>query len=451
MQEKIYKALPDFFQNLLVSLYDYLAYRKRHGGIYLESKKKFKEYEKMPLKRIRDLENERFLSFISKIRQDSPYFKVKLIGLRINSIDDITKIPFSDKEEIRLNIDQIIPDKSNTVKSNTGGTTGKSLAVYESLENIQESFGCLDNFRERFGWKSGYKTAWFSGKSILNKRDKKKNRYWKTDFIYNIRYYSTFHINKDTAKYYIDNFNDYQPLFFSGFPSSISELARIGLENGFKLNYKVKIIFVTSETLLEEDVSVMESFYGAKVVDQYGSSEGAPLITQCLNGHMHMEHLYGLFEVLDERDKPSNVGKLVVTSFMTEKTPLLRYRIGDNIELESETNCSLHSGQIVKRIHGRSIDYIFSKDTGKINLGNIANSVKYIDGIIKIQIIQDSLDILKVKIVKDIGYNSQQEKLFIKELQDRFGDKVKLELEYVDDIPREKSGKYRLVINNLKE
>jgi len=223
------------------------------------------------------------------------------------------------------------------------------------------------------------------------------------------------------------------------------------LRKGYKLNYKVKVIFPTAESLLEEDVKAMQEFYGAVVADQYASSEGAPFITQCTEGHMHIEPLTGVFEVLDENGNPADKGELVVTAFATEKTPLLRYRIGDAIELDNHTKCSVHSGQIVKKINGRINDYIFSKETGKINLGNISNCVKYTPNIVKFQIIQDELDVLQVKVVKDEKFDAKQEKSFIKELRDRFGEIIILNLEYVDDIPREKSGKYRIIKNNIKK
>ncbi len=41
--------------------------------------------------------------------------------------------------------------------------------------------------------------------------------------------------------------------------------------------------------------------------------------------------------MLDENDQPTNSGRLVVTSFTNEGTPLIRYDIGDSITLEDET------------------------------------------------------------------------------------------------------------------
>ena len=38
--------------------------------------------------------------------------------------------------------------------------------------------------------------------------------------------------------------------------------------------------------------------------NQYASSEGAPFIIECKEGNLHLELQSGVFEVLDENDKP---------------------------------------------------------------------------------------------------------------------------------------------------
>ena len=136
------------------------------------------------------------------------------------------------KEQIRKNINQIYTvSKNDAVVSKTGGTTGKSLEVLFSKEDFQERFAILDNFRSNFGYELGKKTAWISGKDILTQSDLRKNRFWKKDYVYNVKYYSTFHIKDDYLKYYIDDLISFGPEFFVGFPSNILEIAKYGIRN----------------------------------------------------------------------------------------------------------------------------------------------------------------------------------------------------------------------------
>src|SRR5690606_30137882 len=78
---------------------------------------------------------------------------------------------------------------------------------------------------------------------------------------------------------------------------------------------------------------VIGEVFGCRLVDQYASSEGAPFILECPSGRLHVHPLTGLFEVLDENGVPAREGEMVVTSFTTRGTPLIRYRIGDRLRL----------------------------------------------------------------------------------------------------------------------
>lgn len=143
---------------------------------------------------------------------------------------------------------------------------------------------------------------------------------------------------------------------------------------------------------------------------------------------------------------------MLVTSFTTYGTPLIRYQIGDTITLaDPAKQCRCGSFfPLVERIDGRTSDYILSPTHGKVNLGNISNSTKDTKGIVCFQLIQDRLDLLEVKMVVNKQFDNTQELNFIKALRERVGNSVQLSINYVEDIPREKSGKFRIVKNNLK-
>src|SRR5690606_25700466 len=135
-------------------------------------------------------------------------------------------LPIVNKETLRQNIDSIVVKTTEKLeKSKTGGTTGKSLEVQNFARNSQERFAFLDDFRSRFGYELGKKTAWFSGKNLLTTKDINKNRFWKTDPFHNVRYYSTFHMKKEYLKFYVEDLIKYAPEYLVGFPSTMFEIA----------------------------------------------------------------------------------------------------------------------------------------------------------------------------------------------------------------------------------
>jgi len=242
-------------------------------------------------------------------------------------------------------------------------------------------------------------------------------------------------------------------MYMVGFPSTMYEIAKYGLANhiDFPAN-TIKAIFPTAETITEDIRTVLEGFFKTNLYNQYASSEGAPFIVECKNKKLHLELQSGVFEVLDENDQPAKKGRLVVTSFNTHGTPLIRYDIGDQIELgEGSCDCGNHN-PLVKDVLGRISDYIYSEETGKVNLGNISNCLKGVKGIVKFQIQQHTIQKLLVLVEKDAEvYTTAYEEIFLKNLRDRVGHMIDIQIQHVAEIPVEKSGKFRLIKNNIKD
>ncbi len=456
MKENLYKILPNFLQNLFVTGYNIQQNTKRYGGKYKEFRQHFKRNRTLSLEELLEIQNKRFLEMYYYVIEKSSFYQEFYKGIdKPKSVSEIDRLPVISKEILRKNIERIHTINSTVgVHSKTGGTTGKSLEVLFTPDNMQERFAMLDDFRGRFGYELGKKTAWFSGKNLLTERDLKKNRFWKTDFYYHVRYYSTFHIKEDFLKHYVENLIRFQPEYLVGFPSSIMEIAKYGLKNNYDFPAGVvKAIFPTAETITDEMREVIEPFFKAKMYNQYASSEGAPFIFECEKGNLHLELQSGVFEVLDENDKVCQSGRLVVTSFTTVGTPLIRYDIGDSISLENPEktcNCGNHN-PLVKEILGRIDDYVYSPENGKINLGNVSNTLKDTNGILKFQAVQNELNKIEVSVIVDKSiYNQKIENKFIENWRDRIGDKMELVVNYVDEIETEKSGKFRIVKNNIK-
>lgn len=454
--QKLFDILPNFLQNILISFFNFLAYRKRYGGSYKNYLNIFKANRLLPLQDLKNLQANRFAEFVSCANSNSVFYKNNYDNTRDDfTLNNIQNLPIINKEVLRINIEEVYTiKKENGIVSKTGGTTGKSLTVLYTHANMQERFAMLDDFRSRFGYELGKKTAWFSGKKLLTFSDVKKNRFWKTDHLYKVRYYSTFHIKEDYLKHYIKNLIEFKPEYMVGFPSTIAEIAKYGLKNNIEFPPNViKAIFPTAETITEEIRTAIERYFKTKMYNQYASSEGAPFIFECCNNKLHLELQSGVFEVLDQDNNPAQSGKLVVTSFTSEGTPLIRYDIGDSITLADEIEtCSCgNNNPLVKEILGRIDDYIFSAENGKINLGNVSNTLKDTKGIIKFQVIQDHLDEITIVLQKDEKlYNSKMEEIFLRNWKDRLGSSIKINLKYVDDIPVETSGKFRIVKNNIK-
>lgn len=449
MKNKIFQVIPIRLQNIAISLFNSNLYRVRHGGKYKEYLKYYQKWDGTSYDFLKIEENKNLKLFLQYVKNNSFWYEDKISDEAIRS-GSLGCIPILEKTEIITSLNQIktINEKDGLV-SLTGGTTGASMKVVYTKNDMQERFAILDHFRAKHGYELGKKTAWFSGKNLISENDLKKGICSHYDFINKIRFYSTFHINKTSFDVYWKSLNEFRPEFIVGFPSSVYEICEIADSKGLKLQNKVKVFFPTAETVLLKHRDVIGRVLGCKLVDQYASSEGAPFILECTKGRLHIHPLTGIFEVVDDNMQPAMEGELLVTSFTTKGTPLIRYRVGDRIKLApKDERCTCSSVfPIVDKIEGRSTDYILSPTHGKVNLGNISNSTKDVAGIIQFQVIQHSAERLEVLVVASDGFIRKEQYKFEQALAERFGSQLEVDMKVVDQIPREKSGKFRLVKN----
>lgn len=445
MEKFILKYAPVFIQNVAISLYNSMLYKKRRAGVYKMRREYYAHFDSAEFKVVEKEADKRLTDFLQTAAAKSDWYN-KYKG------KSLCEFPVLEKEDLVNNFDSIktIAD-DNAIVCFTGGTTGASMKVVYSYTDMQDRCALLDHFRAAYGYKLGKKTAWFSGKSVVRNKDLKNGICYRDDYINKIRFFSTFHISDENFKIYCRAFLSFRPEFIVGSPSSVYDLCSYALKRGLEAKGIVKVFFSTAETVLPHHREVIFKILGCEIVDQYASSEGAPFIIQCKSGSMHIHPLSGVFEVVDDEMKPSNEGEILVTSFTTHGTPLIRYRIGDRIKLASDDyKCACGSSyQVVESIDGRNTDFIWSPENGKINLGNISNCTKNIPGIICFQVTQRHENKIMVKVVCSSSFSDKEEEQFLQAIKLRVGKSMEIDIERVPSIPREKSGKFRIVKNTL--
>ena len=65
------------------------------------------------------------------------------------------------------------------------------------------------------------------------------------------------------------------------------------------------------------------------------------------------------------------------------------------------------------------------------------------------QLVQKTTDKLTIRLVKRPGYSKEDEGAILEEAHDRLGSSIQIELDYVDRIPRESSGKLRFIVSEI--
>jgi phenylacetate-CoA ligase len=150
-------------------------------------------------------------------------------------------------------------------------------------------------------------------------------------------------------------------------------------------------------------------------------------------------------EVVDENGNEADEGEMLVTAFFTKGTPIIRYRIGDAITLCPLRGCPCGwDTPLVKRIHGRTADYIDVPGRGKVFCSQIGDCVKGVGTVLKFQV-EMSEGALQVYLVANArAFEAGDKQTFLHKVHERMGD-IPVAFHYVDDIPRMRSGKHSVV------
>jgi phenylacetate-CoA ligase len=119
-------------------------------------------------------------------------------------------------------------------------------------------------------------------------------------------------------------------------PTIAQRLASHCAENGVRLP-RLKQVITIAENLRPEARTVVREAWGAKLVDIYSTREVGYIALQCPDHeHYHVQSEHVFVEVLHEDGapcRPGEVGKLLVTSLHNLAMPLIRYDLGDYVEL----------------------------------------------------------------------------------------------------------------------
>jgi phenylacetate-CoA ligase len=202
-------------------------------------------------------------------------------------------------------------------------------------------------------------------------------------------------------------------------------------------------IISTAMILHDWQRDVIEEVFGRKVTNRYGCEEVSLIASECEehNGlHVNADSLY---------TEVGADGKLLITDIVNRGMPLIRYQVGDVVVPSSRT-CKCGRGlPLIERVEGRDADYVVTPAGHFISgISLTENFANLIPGTAQVQIVQESITQLRIRLVADDF--GDMGRLKVAELvRDTFGDGVAHEVELVDAIPQEPSGKYRFCISKV--
>lgn len=446
--ESIYNISPLPLQNLIISTYGIGLYRSRYCGNHNRYLSRLLEEQYLSSDEIRENTNRRLRNIVTYSYEKVPYYKELFDKNRlkpgdIQTTDDITKIPLLDKETVRLRTDEFISNlynKRSLLCINTSGTTGKTMKIYVDKDSRRFSYAFYSRLKRWAQIGNGHNIT-FAGRVFIPPSQREKI-FWRTNAIMKNYLFSSYHISQENIPYYVEEINRIKPEFIDSYPSSVYNIARFAMEKGCYI-HSPKAIITSSETLLDHQREIISKVFNAPIFDQYGSAEQVLFISQCEYGTYHVHPEFGFVEII--KNTNNEAGEVVATGFTNKAMPLIRYRIGDTA-LMGRGRCQCKKNfPIIEKIIGRVDDVIITPEGNYV--GRLDPIFKGLSTVKSAQIVQNKIDQIIVNLVPADDYAENDGQAIIRELEKRLGEKMRISINIVSDIPLTKTGKFRSVIS----
>ena len=303
------------------------------------------EIETASREKILDIQNEKLVKQVRRVYDNVKYYRdlMDAKGVSpddIKSVDDIKKLPFLSKEDLRIAYPYGLlgTDLKNCVRiHSTSGTTGKRVVAFYTQHDIDLWEECCARAIVAAGGSSEdvcqvcYGYGLFTGGSGLHGGSHKVGCL-------------TLPMSSGNTERQIQFMMDLGATILCCTPSYAAYLGESLAEAGYKPeDNKLKAGIFGAEPWTEEMRRSIEKSLGIKAYDIYGLTEtsgpGVAFECEAQNGmHINEDHFYAEIidpdtgEVLPDGEK----GELVFTSLDKEAFPLLRYRTRDICVLSRE-------------------------------------------------------------------------------------------------------------------
>ncbi len=324
------------------------------------------EIETMPYEELRQLQNEKLLKQVRHVWDNVPYYRAKMEAKGvtpedIQSIDDLHKLPFLSKADLRdaYPYGLLAKPLGDCVRiQSTSGTTGKRVVAFYTQHDIDLWEDCCARAIVAAGGTNedvvhvSYGYGLFTGGPGLNGGSHKVGCL-------------TLPMSSGNTDRQLQFMTDLGSTILCCTPSYAAYLAESIHERGIQDQIKLKAGIFGAEAWSEDMRRDIQDKLGIKAYDIYGLTEtsGPGVAFECCEQTgMHINEDHFIAEIIDpdtEEVLPlGSKGELVFTAIDKEAFPLLRYRTRDICVLSRE-KCSCGRTHVkMSKPMGRSDDML---------------------------------------------------------------------------------------------
>jgi phenylacetate-CoA ligase len=453
---KIYHRLPASARTLAATVRGFQLRQWRYGPETEELVAEALEREQWPAKRLVAWQEERLAVLLHRAATQVPYYRNQWALRRRNgdraSWQYLENWPILEKEPLRKNPAGFVADDCDARRmfhDHTSGTSGKSLDLWFRRETVRAWYA-LSEARWRRWYGVSMLDRWgILGGQLISPAEQKRPPFWVWNAAFKQLYFSSYHLSPDFIPSYLDAISRYKLTYLLGYTSSLYALAMTALRLK-RRDLRLKVVITNAEPVFDYQREAISEAFQCPVRETYGMAETVAAASECEAGKLHLWPEAGWVEVVSNKipEKYGAVGDLVCTGLLNIDMPLIRYRVGDRAAISDPAlpcSCGRKLPQL-SSLEGRIDEVVYTSDGRRI--GRLDPVFKARLPVREAQIIQERLDLVRVRYAPDPEFNDDAARSIIERLRARMGD-VEVALEPVSEIPRGASGKFRAVICNL--
>lgn len=361
----------------------------------------------------------------------------------LRCLEDIRKLPIIEKGMYRDFVESLVSKNPTFYNKKyhidgTSGSTGMPLKIYRSWEERAHiKAGLLRGLRLN-GYGIFDRTYWIVSPHRMLDRDS---------------FFQKFGIMPRDNVSYLDTPEDMYKCYLKSNPDVLiankSQIVQLSLyikSIGIGIQ-KPKLLVCVAETLDANSRRLIQEVFGAEsLVELYGAVE-CGIIGFQLKGKRFLYpcHDTHIIELDNNGIINKTRGNCIVTGLDIYSFPLIRYKLGDWLEMEE-----LEGLPVIRSIRGRLDDWITWKDGSKIPFHFFYEIMERRPEISQFRIIQENYHLIRVvTLLKPNVEQDQVRKILVHDLKSEVNENVTYEIEFVDSIPPDSTGKLRMVVSNV--
>lgn len=230
------------------------------------------------------------------------------------------------------------------------------------------------------------------------------------------------------------------------YPTNALMLAQAVLETGRDMGFLRRLGLMSEAFDPAQRDYIQSAFPNALIWSSYSSMEFGIIAAQCPHepGFLHIMADCFRVEVLDDNDREcpdGQVGRIVITDYFNEWSPLIRYEIGD-LAVRERCPCGRIRLPAFSAVHGKVRGALKHRSGQRVLFTDLSVALRDLPGMKQYQVIQEDLERFTIRLVTEEPLEHEIAAAF----ESHFGYRPQLAFEYHDSLPREPNGKFHASI-----